>query len=212
MSNDVKEEKYTKEAKEKLIREVLIAIGENPNREGLQGTPERVVRMWNEIFGGYNIDNKPNITTFPNNLDGVTYNQMIVDDGYFYSHCEHHMLPFIGKYYFAYLPNPKGKVLGLSKVARMVDFCAAKLQIQERLVQNVVDELWSALQVPNDIGDKSDNNKDKAPLGMALVMEAEHLCKTMRGVKKKGKMRTIELRGAFKHDAATRAEFYNWVN
>jgi GTP cyclohydrolase I len=126
---------------------------------------------------------------------------MITDTGDFYSNCEHHGVPFFGKYYFAYIPHPEGKILGLSKVARVVDYFSAKLQIQERLVHEVSEYLWKTL-----------SKDSQPPIGMAFVMEAEHLCKTMRGVKKKGKMRTTELRGAIKEDASARAEFMGWVN
>ena len=191
-------------SKEEIVRQMLIAIGEDPSREGLRGTPERVARMWNEIFRGYDKKQLPKVTTFTNGKDGIVYDQMITDDGPFYSQCEHHMVPFHGHYYFAYLPHPEGKLLGLSKVARVVDYFAAKLQIQERLTHEVVNYIWSKL---------SDMSVSKyPPLGMALVMEAEHLCKTMRGVKKQGRMRTTKLLGAFKKDAATRAEFMAWAN
>lgn len=193
-----------KENKELTVRNMLLAIGENPNREGLKDTPKRVVKMWKEIFRGYDKKQCPKITTFNNGSDGIIYDQMICDTGKFYSHCEHHAVPFIGNYYWAVLPHPKGKLLGLSKVARVVDYFSAKLQIQERLTHEIVDYLWQALC--------NKNLCKNPPLGMALVMEAEHLCKSMRGVKKKGNMRTAKLIGAFKDDSATRAEFMDWVN
>jgi len=192
--------KYTKEEKEKVVKQMLEMVGENPDREGLVGTPDRVVRMWEEIFGGYNKDNMPKITNFDNGKDGIVNDEMICDEGTFYSHCEHHMVPFFGKYYFAYIPHPKGKILGLSKVGRVVDFYSHKLQIQERLGYDIITCLWEAI------------SKEYKPLGMAIVMEGEHLCKTMRGAKKKGKMRTTKLMGAFKNDPATRAEFMHWAN
>jgi len=179
----------------------LRAIGEDPNREGLKGTPERVVRMWKEIFRGYDKEQLPKVTVFNNGSDGVVYDQMINDDGTFYSQCEHHVIPFSGKYYFAYIPNTKGKILGLSKVARVVDYFSAKLQIQERLTHQIVKHIWNEISVG-----------EYGPIGMGLVMEGEHLCKTMRGVKKKGKMRTTVLYGAFKNEPETRQEFLDWVN
>ena len=186
---------------EMIIRDMLITIGENPDREGLVGTPNRVVRMWKELFRGYDKTQLPKITMFKNGADGIVYDEMINDEGTFYSQCEHHMVPFFGKYYFAYIPHPEGKILGLSKVARVVDYFSAKLQIQERLAKEIVDYIYDKL-----------SEGEKAPIGIALVMQGEHLCKTMRGVKKKGQMRTTILKGAIKEDAATRAEFMSWVN
>jgi GTP cyclohydrolase I len=186
---------------EEIVRAMLRVIGENPNREGLKDTPKRVVRMWKELFYGYDKTKLPNVTVFNNGSDGIVYNEMITDTGEFYSNCEHHMIPFHGRYYFGYIPNKRGKLLGLSKVARVVDYFSAKLQIQERLVYEIIEHLYDSLDV--------DKHK---PVGMALVIEAEHLCKSMRGVKKKGKMRTTHLIGAFKEDVATREEFMGWVN
>jgi len=178
------------------IKEIFQYIGEDPNREGLKDTPNRVAKMYKEIFRGYDKTQKPKITTFNNGKDGIVYDQMIIDTGDFYSHCEHHMVPFFGNYYFAYIPKKDGKILGLSKVARIVDFYSARLQVQERLVQDIVNELWGAVE----------------PAGMALVMEGEHLCKTMRGAKKKGRMVTSELRGNFREDHKTREEFYKLIS
>ncbi len=179
---------------------MLEYIGENPNREGLIGTPDRIRRMWGEIFRGYDPSRKPKITVFDNGVDGVAYDNMVIDEGCFYSMCEHHMMPFFGHYWFAYIPNPKGKILGISKVGRVVDYCAAKLQIQERLVHDIIEMLKEAL------------GNENPPLGIALVMKGEHLCKSMRGVKKKGVMTSSCLLGAFKDDAQVRAEFMQLVN
>jgi len=199
-----------KEEKEKLVRQMLIAIGENPERPGIKGTPERIVRMWDEIFRGYDETKKPKVTTFMNGEDGVDVDSMIHDKGTFHSHCEHHWIPFFGNYYFAYIPNPKGKILGLSKVGRVVDFYAAKLQIQERLVSDVVKEIEAALTFEKI--NKDGSKEIIKPLGIALTIEAEHLCKTMRGVKKKGQMRSTKLTGVLKDDIKSRQEFLNWVN
>jgi len=193
-NENLEKDTYTTEYKEKLVKETLRAIGENPNREGLLETPKRVVKMWKEIFRGYDESQKPKITTFDNGTDGLTYDNMVIDTGDFYSQCEHHIVPFFGNYWFAYIPDKK--ILGISKVARLVDFHSAKLQIQERLVKDVLDDLEKALE----------------PKGIALIMKGEHLCKTMRGAKKKGHMFTSDLRGAFKEQADTRAEFLNFVN
>jgi GTP cyclohydrolase IA len=189
-----------------IVKNLLKTIGENPDREGLQDTPERVARMWKEIFKGYDPAQKPKVTVFDNGHDGLVYDEMIMDTGEFYSHCEHHMVPFFGKYYFAYIPHPNGKILGLSKVARVVDYYSSKLQVQERLVHEIVDYLWNELCTKNEKGNVW------TPIAMGLVIDGEHLCKTMRGVKKKGKMRTSELRGVIKTDSDARHEFLSWVN
>lgn len=149
---------------EGLIRKLLIEIGEDPNREGLQGTPDRVCRMFKEVFRGYDPKQKPKITTFDNGKDGIIYDNMVVDSGDFVSKCEHHMVFFWGKYWFAYIPNPRGKILGLSKIARVVDYCSARLQLQERLVHDIVEMLKEAL------------GEEYPPLGIALVMKAHHGC------------------------------------
>jgi GTP cyclohydrolase I len=183
---------------ENRIKGILEFIGEDPEREGLKDTPRRVAKMYKEIFMGYDENKKPKITVFSNGHDGITYDQMIIDTGKGWSHCEHHMIPFGFTYWFAYIPSQDGKILGLSKVARIVDYYASKLQVQERLVQEIVDELWNALE--------------GTALGMGLVMKGTHLCKVMRGVRKEGEMVTIELKGALKENPETRAEFLKFVN
>ena len=190
----------TSEEAMEAIRKILAYIGEDPDRLGLVGTPDRIVRMWEEIYRGYRKDKSPKITTFQNGADGIVYDNMVVDTGDFYSVCEHHMMPFFGKYWFAYIPNPKGKILGISKIGRVVDYCSARLQIQERLVTDIVNMLKEAL------------GEEYPPLGIALVMEGEHLCKTMRGAKKKGTMTSSYLTGLFKTEPALRAEFMNLVS
>ena len=181
------------------IKKILEHIGENPNREGLQDTPKRVVNMWKEMFRGYDKNQTPKITVFDNGKDGIVYDQMIIDSGEFYSNCEHHMLPFFGKYYFAYIPNPKGKILGLSKIARVVDYCAARLQIQERLCSDIVDYIEKEIDC------------EYPPLAIGIIMKAEHLCKSMRGVKKKGIMTTAYLKGLFKEDINCKNELLKYV-
>lgn len=176
-------------------------IGEDPERPGIKDTPKRVVKMYNEIFRGYKKELLPNITVFDNGSDGVAYDQLITDSGDFYSNCEHHMVPFFGKYWFAYIPHPKGKVIGLSKVARVVDYYSAKLQIQERLGSDIINCLWNALSV---------DTKYK-PLGMGIIMQGEHLCKTMRGAKKKGTMTTSSLLGNFKTNDSVKQEFLKLI-
>ena len=177
------------------IKALIEYIGEDTEREGLKGTPDRIVRMWQEIFRGYDPARKPKITTFPNE-DKIS--DIIFDSGDYYSMCEHHMLPFFGKYYFAYIPNPNGRILGISKVARVVGYCAARLQLQERLVHDVVKMLSEAL------------NDDA--MGFAIVMKGTHLCKSMRGVKNIGKMSVAHFTGVFKYNAELRKEFYKLID
>lgn len=192
--------KNNQSAMKELIKQMLIKIGENPERPGLLETPLRVEKMYKEIFRGYDPTQRPKISLFKNGSDGVTYDQMITDTGDFYSYCEHHMVPFFGRYWFGYIPDQKGNIIGLSKVARVVDYYSAKLQIQERLVQEIVDDLWDEL-----------SKEAVRPIGMGLVMKGEHLCKTMRGVKKKGEMTTIKLKGAFLDNSLVRQEFLSII-
>jgi GTP cyclohydrolase I len=180
---------------EGAIRMLIHAIGENPDREGLKGTPERIVRMWKEIFRGYDPAQAPKITTFPNE---ECISDLVFDTGEYYSMCEHHILPFFGRYYFAYIPNPKGRILGISKVARVVGYCAARLQLQERLARDVVDMLSKAL------------NDDA--LGFAIVMKGKHLCKTMRGVRNEGNMSVAHFTGLFEKNPALKREFYKLID
>lgn len=182
-------EKQIKDA----IRTLLIAIGEDPDREGLVDTPNRIIRMWKEIFRGYHPEQKPEIVTFANVENSQ---EMIFDSGEFYSMCEHHVLPFFGNYYLAYIPSPQGRILGLSKVSRVVGYCAAKLQLQERLAKEIVDILSEAL-----------NNE---ALGFAIVLKGKHLCKTMRGVKNNGEMCVSYTTGVFKSGEVL-DEFYHLI-
>ena len=179
------------------IARLIKEIGEDPAREGLIGTPQRVADMYEELFAGY-MNKPPAVTVFKNGKDNIHYDEMIIDSGDFYSMCEHHMMPFFGKYIFAYIPTRTGSILGLSKVARVVDHFSAKLQIQERLTAEIVEYLFKSLGTP-------------PPVGMALIMKAEHLCKTMRGAKKKGMMTTSVLRGVFKKNLDARLELMNLV-
>ncbi len=180
---------------EKLWEEIIKEIGESPNRTGIKETPKRIAKMYNEIFRGYKKNKKPKITTFPNNKDGIRYDGIICDEGYFFSHCEHHGIPFFGRYYFAYIPNKK--IVGLSKVSRIIDYFSSKLQVQERLTREIVDELENTLE----------------PLGIALIIKARHLCKEMRGIRKiAGEMTTSEMRGVFiKEDMGARQEFLDLI-
>lgn len=180
---------------ERTIREILAYIGEDAGREGLLGTPDRIVRMWREIFRGYDPKQKPKITTFANDMKTE---DIVFDSGDYYSMCEHHMMPFFGKYYFAYIPSPTGRILGISKVARVVGYCSARLQLQERLAKDIVTMLSDALD--NDVQ------------GMAIVMKGTHLCKTMRGVKSNGQMTVAHLSGIFKDNPDVRKEFYKLID
>ena len=180
---------------EEIIREALIQIGENPDREGLVGTPDRIARMWKEIFRGYDPKQKPKITTFVNDMQST---DIVFDSGTYYSMCEHHMMPFFGKYYFAYIPSTTGRILGISKIARVVNYCAARLQLQERLATDIVEMLDDALA-----GDHQ---------GMAIVMRGTHLCKAMRGVRSNGEMTVSHLSGLFKTDGEARREFYKLID
>ena len=178
----------------RAIRTILRNIGENPNREGLEETPDRIVRMYGELFRGYDPKQKPKITTFSNDMHST---DIVFDTGDYYSMCEHHMLPFFGKYYFAYIPKEDGKILGISKIARVVGYCSARLQLQERLARDVVNMLSEAL--------------DGEVQGMAIVMKGTHLCKTMRGVKNNGQMTVSHLTGIFLENDEARREFYKLI-
>lgn len=186
-----------KEKIEQGVREVFEFVGEDPQRKGLIGTPDRVVRMYKEIFRGYDPKQRPTITTFQNGEDGLFYTDMVVDTGAFYSMCEHHMMPFFGQYYFAYIPEKNGKILGLSKIARVVDYCSARMQIQERLVTDIAEFVSEALGP----GEHS----------IAIVLKGEHLCKSMRGVRKKGIMTSQHFTGKFK-EYEQQKQFLDYVN
>ena len=181
------------------IRELLEYIGDNPDREGLQDTPDRMLRMFEEMFKGYDPAQKPHITTFNNGSDGIVYDNMVVDCGSFYSVCEHHCRTFFGQYWFAYIPNRKGRILGLSKIGRVVDYCSSRLQVQERLTHDIVEMLAEAL------GDEN------PPRGMALMMKGRHMCKESRGVRKQGVMTSTYLTGTFKADPRAREEFLSYT-
>ncbi len=171
---------------ERAVREILLAVGEDPDREGLQKTPSRVARSYRELMSGLRIDPRQYLTTvFHEPYDEI----VLLRDIEFHSLCEHHLLPFMGRAHVAYLPG--GKVVGLSKLARLVEGFARRPQVQERLTTQIADALMEELN----------------PSGAACVIEAVHTCMTMRGVKKHGSvMVTSALRGIFKDNAASRAE------
>lgn len=176
------------ESAKKLIYELLKAVGEDPEREGLKNTPDRVSRMYTELLGGYNDDPEKIINGA---LFNINYDEMVlVRDIEFYSLCEHHMLPFLGRAHVAYLPA--GKVIGLSKIPRIVDMYARRLQVQERMTRQIADLIQATLE----------------PQGVAVVVEGMHLCAMMRGVKKHdARMTTSAMHGAFRKNVATRQEF-----
>ncbi len=182
-----------KERVKAAVREILFAIGEDPDREGLVETPDRVARMYEEIFEGLHKDPKEHAKIFK---EEDHEEMVLVKDIPLYSVCEHHLLPFVGVAHVVYIPK-QGKILGLSKVARIVDTIAKKPQLQERLTSEVANVIMEAID----------------PLGVAVVVKAEHLCMTMRGIKKAGaKTITSALRGNIKTDARTRAEVMALVN
>jgi len=170
----------------KAVREILLAVGEDPNREGLRGTPERVARMYGELLGGMREDPEKHVRSiFTEQYDEI----VLLRDIPFYSICEHHIMPFIGSAHVAYLPT--GAVLGVSKLARIVECFARRLQTQERLTFQIADFIMERLK----------------PRGAAVVMEASHSCMTIRGIKKPGSvMVTSALRGIFRRDPKSRSE------
>ncbi len=177
----------------KAVLEMLEAFGEDPHRDGLQRTPQRVARMYHELLAGYRMDP---VALVNEALFEVNYDEMvIVRDIEFYSLCEHHMLPFIGRAHVAYIPN--GRVLGLSKIPRIVDMFARRLQVQERMTRQIADFLEALLH----------------PQGVGVVVEGIHLCAVMRGVKKHdAKMTTSAMLGSFRTNLATREEFLNNIS
>ncbi len=178
---------------EAAVREILAAIGEDPDRDGLVRTPARVASMYEEVFGGLHEDPSEHLTvTFEADHDEM----VMVRDIPLYSLCEHHLIPFAGKAHVAYIPGDDGRITGLSKLARLVDGFAKRPQVQERLTAQIADAMVHALE----------------PRGVLVVIEAEHLCMSMRGVRKPGSITvTSAVRGSFKENAATRAEAMSMI-
>ena len=171
---------------EKAVHELLMAIGEDPNRDGLLNTPKRVAHMYEEIVGGYEMDPHEVLTV---QFEEDHQEMVIMRDATFYSLCEHHLLPFFGTAHVAYIP--RGKVVGISKLARAVDIFAKRPQVQERLTSQIADSIMDVVN----------------PEGVAVVMRAEHLCMAMRGVRKPGtSIVTSALRGIFETSSRTRSE------
>jgi GTP cyclohydrolase I len=179
---------------EKAVREILEAIGEDPDRDGLQRTPERVAAMYAELFSGLHND--------PSKVLNVTFDvghdeMVMVRDIDMHSVCEHHLVPFFGKAHVAYIPSTDGRITGLSKLARLVDGVSRRPQVQERLTTEIADAIEEVL----------------VPRGVLVVVEAEHLCMSMRGVQKPGAVTvTSAVRGLFRDSAATRAEAMAFIN
>ncbi|HHY73163.1 MAG TPA: GTP cyclohydrolase I FolE [Bacillus bacterium] len=177
---------------EQAVRMILEAVGEDPNREGLLDTPKRVAKMYAEVFAGMNKDPKEYFDTiFSEDHEEL----VLVKDIPFYSMCEHHLVPFFGTAHVAYIPKG-GKVVGLSKLARSVEAVASRPQLQERITKTIADAIVEKLK----------------PYGVMVVVEAEHMCMTMRGVKKPGsKTVTSAVRGIFEKDTAARAEVLSLI-
>jgi GTP cyclohydrolase IA len=181
-------DRFDRDKIEQGVRQILEGIGEDPDRGGLRETPSRVARMYEEIFAGIDVDASQIVTV----VEGADFDEMImVRDIPLYSSCEHHLIPFVGKAHVAYIPNKSQQITGLSKIARVVDTLSKKPQVQERLTTEIAEAIERAL----------------SPRGVFVVIEAEHLCMTMRGVKKPGSITvTSAVRGLFRTDARTRQE------
>ena len=178
---------------EQAVREILEAVGEDPDRDGLQDTPERVARMYAEIFTGLHEDPAEHLTvTFESSHDEM----VMVRDIPLYSVCEHHLIPFIGKAHVAYIPGKEGRITGLSKIARLVEGYSRRPQVQEQLTVQIADAMETTLE----------------PRGVMVIVEAEHLCMSMRGIQKSGSTTvTSAVRGLFRQNIATRQEAMRFV-
>jgi GTP cyclohydrolase I len=173
---------------ERAVREILLAVGEDPDRDGLRETPARVARAMGEQFSGLRLVPADVLTTV---FDADHEEMVIVRDIELYSTCEHHLVPFIGRAHVGYIPNEKGQITGLSKLARLVDVYAKRPQVQERMTSQIADAMMATLE----------------PRGAIVIIEAEHLCMSMRGVRKPGaKTVTSAVRGIFLSSESTRAE------
>jgi GTP cyclohydrolase IA len=181
------------EAVKKAISSIIAAIGEDPEREGLQGTPRRVAEMYEELFSGMGKDPCDELTV---GFEEGHREMVILKDIPFYSMCEHHFLPFFGVAHVGYIPNESGRVVGASKIARVVEIVARRPQLQERLTSQIADSLVQGIK----------------PDGAGVVIEAQHLCMTMRGIKKPGSaIVTSAVRGTFRSQSKTRSEFFSLI-
>ncbi len=177
----------------KAVAAIIKAIGEDPKREGLSETPRRVAEMYAELFAGLEKNPAAELTV---GYELGHREMVIVKDVPFYSMCEHHLLPFYGMVHIGYIPDASGRVVGISKLARVVEIIARRPQIQERMTTEIADAIMEGLN----------------PSGVAVVIQAEHLCMIMRGIKKPGSnVITSAIRGAFRHKAASRAEFFSLI-
>jgi GTP cyclohydrolase I len=177
----------------KAVAMIIKAIGEDPKREGLSETPQRVAEMYAELFAGLSMDPKEELKV---GYELGHREMVIVKDIPFYSMCEHHLLPFYGMVHIGYIPDTTGRVVGLSKLARVVEIIARRPQIQERMTTEIADAIVEGM----------------APSGVAVVIQAEHMCMIMRGIKKPGSnVTTSAIRGAFRRNPASRAEFFSLI-
>ncbi len=178
---------------EEAALSIINAVGEDPDRAGLVGTPKRIAEMYEEIFSGMGVDAAAELST---GFQEGHREMVILKDIPFYSMCEHHFLPFFGLAHVGYIPNKEGRVVGISKIARVVEIFARRLQLQERMTTQIADTIMQAIQ----------------PEGIGVVIEAEHLCMIMRGIEKPGSnVITSAMRGTFRSRAVTRAEFLSLV-
>jgi GTP cyclohydrolase I len=178
---------------EQAVASIIEAIGDDPRREGLAGTPRRIAEMYAELFSGIDMDPKEGLAV---GFEEGHREMVVIKDIPFYSMCEHHLLPFYGVAHVGYIPNTNGRVVGASKIARVVEIIAHRPQLQERMTTQIAEAILEAIQ----------------PEGVAVIIQAEHLCMTMRGIKKPGSnIVTSANRGNFRSRAATRAEFLSLV-
>ncbi len=175
------------------VAQIIAAIGEDPKREGLKATPDRVAEMYTELFAGLDRDPRDELKV---GFELGHREMVILKDIPFYSMCEHHLLPFYGVAHVGYIPNSEGRIIGISKLARVVDIVARRPQVQERMTSQIADAIMDGIK----------------PEGVAVVVQAEHLCMIMRGIKKPGSnVVTSAIRGIFSRKAASRAEFFSLI-
>ena len=185
---------FDQEEIKQAVTSIIKAIGEDAEREGLVGTPQRVAEMYTELFVGMNMDPREELKV---GYELGHREMIVVRDIHFYSMCEHHLLPFFGTVSIGYIPDSSGRVVGISKLARVVEIIARRPQIQERMTTQIADAVWEGLE----------------PAGVAVVVNAEHLCMAMRGIQKPGSnVVTSAIRGAFRTKPASRAEFFSLIH